>query len=159
MFAFGIIIALATLILDQFSKYWLIQTYALHLREPVEMTSFFNLVVVWNTGISFGMFSSLGINNAHMLIIFAALLTTVLLVWLWRTSDSFLARGIGLVIGGAIGNIIDRIHFGAVFDFIDIHAYGWHWPALNIADMAICIGVVIILIDGFLCDRSSPSLP
>lgn len=154
MFAFGIIVALATLIVDQFTKYWMMEIYALPMRGAVEVLPFFNLVTVWNTGISFGMFSR-G-DNALALTGLAVGLTTVLLVWLSRTEHSFLARGIGLVIGGAVGNIIDRVRFGAVFDFLDFHALGYHWPAFNVADAAICIGVIIILLDGFLCKDKQP---
>lgn len=125
----------------------------------VEILPFFNLATVWNSGVSFGMFSRMGADNATVLVAFAAGLTTVLIVWLRRTQHSFLARGIGLVIGGAIGNIIDRVRFGAVFDFIDVHAYGYHWPAFNIADAAICIGVGLILLDGFLCNDTPSSSP
>ena len=160
-FSLGITIALIILIIDQFSKYWLMNIYALPMRGTVEMLPFFNLVTVWNTGVSFGMLNQLGTSNANILIAFAGGLTVTLSVWLYRTQHMFLARALGLIIGGAVANIIDRIRFGAVFDFIDIHAYGYHWPAFNVADAAICVGVVLILVDGFLCtdntDSSSPS--
>lgn len=160
MFAYGIIIALITLALDQYSKYWMMVEYALPARGTVEITSFFNLVTVWNTGVSFGMFNEMGADNATILIVFAAVLTAVLLGWLWRAQHRLLAGALGLVVGGALGNIIDRVQYGAVFDFLDIHAMGYHWPAFNIADAAICVGVGLILLDGFICnDSTSPSQP
>lgn len=157
MFAYGIIIALTVLAMDQMLKFWLMIHYALPMRGTVEILPFFNLVAVWNTGISFGMLNEMGASNSSILIVFAAALTTTLLVWLYRTQQRFLARAIGMVVGGAVGNIIDRIRFGGVFDFIDIHLYDYHWPAFNIADAAICIGVILILIDGFLCNNSTHS--
>lgn len=155
MFAFGIITALATLIVDQVSKHWLLYEYTLPLRRQVEVLPFLNLVTVWNRGVSFGMLQQLGASNAMVLVALGAGLTVMLLVWLWRTNHRFLARALGLVIGGAAGNIVDRVRFGAVFDFIDIHLYGYHWPAFNVADAAICIGVCLILLDGFVCKKST----
>jgi signal peptidase II len=72
-----------------------------------------------------------------------------LLVWLWRAQGRLIGAALGLIVGGAIGNIIDRYRFGAVFDFLDFHAFGWHWPAFNVADSAIVIGVGLLLLDGF----------
>jgi signal peptidase II len=71
----------------------------------------------------------------------------VLAVWLWRALRSIPAAALGLVIGGALGNVVDRIRFGAVFDFLDVHVAGWHWPAFNVADSAISVGVAVLLID------------
>ena len=71
----------------------------------------------------------------------------VLAVWLTRTDRTTVALGLGLIIGGAIGNVIDRIRFGAVFDFLDFHAFGFHWPAFNVADSAISVGAVILVVD------------
>jgi signal peptidase II len=155
MFVYGIIVALTIIILDQLSKWWLISSYQLIERGLVEITPFFNLVVVYNHGVSFGMLRDFGVDNRMIMIALTSGLTVGILVWLWRTKHAFLARGLGLVIGGAIGNIIDRIRFGAVFDFLDFHFMGWHWPAFNIADSAIFIGVCLILLDSFLCNTTS----
>lgn len=148
----GIFVACITLALDQYSKYWLLEVYGMLERQQVAVFPGFNLVAVWNYGVSFGMFHSLGLDNANILIIFAALLTLVLMVWLVRAKQRFLSIALGLVIGGALGNIIDRARFGAVFDFLDVYIGAMHWPAFNIADSAICIGVCFILIDSFLCN-------
>jgi signal peptidase II len=76
-----------------------------------------------------------------------------LLVWLRRTEHWLIAIGLGLVIGGALGNVVDRLRYGAVVDFLDFHAAGYHWPAFNVADAAICIGAAVIVVDGLLAPR------
>jgi signal peptidase II len=148
MFAYGIIIALAVFILDQASKYWLMFGVQLLERAPVEVTPFMNLVVVWNRGISFGMFSRHEADLRYVLIAFACMLTAFLLHWLSKADSRFMARALGLVIGGAIGNVADRLQYGAVFDFLDLHLVGYHYPAFNVADSAIVIGVLCMVWDG-----------
>lgn len=157
MFVYGIIVALATIVLDQISKWWLLYVYHLAERGSVELLPFLNLVMVRNFGVSFGMLRSFGMDNRVVMIALTTGITVSVLVWLYHTNAShrFLARGLGLVIGGACGNIVDRFRFGAVFDFLDFHIKGWHWPAFNIADSAICIGVCLILLDSFLCNQTS----
>ena len=140
---FGLSIAFVIFLLDQFSKWAMLEL--LHLKsQSYEITSFFNLVLVWNTGVSFGMFAGNGTVKALILVIVAAVIVVVLLQWLRRSSGRLMPFGIGLVIGGAIGNIIDRLRFGAVVDFLDFHLGDWHWPAFNVADSAICVGVVLL---------------
>jgi signal peptidase II len=85
----------------------------------------------------------------------AAAITAVLVVWLRRAPNLLVTLALGAVIGGAVGNVIDRLRFGAVFDFLDVHAAGWHWPAFNIADAAIAIGVGLLLLDALLAPKSS----
>lgn len=118
-------------------------------RPPIEVTPFFNLVMVWNHGVSFGMFS--GTDNNYMpiaLIAVACTISVFLLGWLWRGERIRETLAIALVIGGAMGNVVDRIRFGAVADFVDIHVAGYHWPAFNVADSAIFLGVAWLLYDG-----------
>lgn len=124
-------------------------------RPPIEVSSFFNLVMVWNYGVSFGMFSEPGSSTVWLLIGVAVLIVGILGYWLTKTTDRLLGIAFGLVIGGALGNVIDRLRFGAVADFFDFHVMGYHWPAFNIADSAICIGVAILLWDGMIRSRSS----
>ena len=81
------------------------------------------------------------------LIVFAILISIALAIWMWRVHETLLAVALALVIGGAVGNVIDRIRFGAVVDFLDFHVGGWHWPAFNIADSAITIGVILLILD------------
>ena len=95
------------------------------------------------------MFNNEGTGNAVLFVIIALVISAALVYWLTRTFRTLLAVGIGMVIGGAIGNVIDRIRYGAVVDFLDFHLGGYHWPAFNLADAAICVGVLFMLIDGF----------
>jgi signal peptidase II len=159
-FGRGIAVAVLVLVLDQATK-WGILGWMLP-RPPAErlvpLTSFFNFVLVWNRGVSFGMFNGgEGGVNAIAFSVLAAVIVIGLLVWLRRATQPLIVAGIGLVIGGAIGNVIDRLRFGAVVDFLDFHLAGWHWPAFNVADAAICVGVGLIVIDGLLGRREMPN--
>ena len=156
----GIVVAAIVLALDQLTK-WTLLDWMLA-RAPgerlVPVTSFFNIVLVWNRGVSFGMFNNGdGRLNALAFSALAAAIVIGLLVWLRRTTQPLVVGGIGLVIGGAIGNVIDRLRFGAVVDFLDFHLAAWHWPAFNVADAAICVGVALIVIDGLLGRREMPN--
>ena len=141
----GFLIIILTLVLDQLTKNWVLLTYGGISRSITEVTSFFNLVMVWNRGVSFGMFSEHPEWMPIILTLVALAITAVLVTWLWKAETKFTAVALAMVIGGAIGNVIDRIRFGAVVDFLDFHAFGYHWPAFNIADAAIFIGVVLLL--------------
>ena len=125
-------------------------------RAPgVEVTSFFNLVTVWNFGVSFGMFNRGSDEAAWVFATIAAAITAVLVVWLRRAPNLLVTVALGSVIGGAVGNVIDRLRFGAVFDFLDVHAAGWHWPAFNVADAAIAVGVGLLLLDALFAPKPS----
>jgi signal peptidase II len=124
---------------------WIIYAPAPMSAEPVTVTSFFNIVMVWNRGISFGLFQT------HMPLILVGtslLISAVFGVWLARVRHWPPAIALSLVIGGALGNVIDRVRFGAVADFLDFHWQGWHYPAFNVADAAITCGIALLLIDG-----------
>ena len=163
----GFSIALDILILDQISK-WLILEYVMRaqvqpnaspvglwdwlMKAPprfpyasVEVLPFFNLTMVWNEGISFGMFHGSGI---WILCGMALVITVLFSVWLTRAKGWLQAVSLALVIGGAIGNVMDRLRFGAVADFFDFHIMGWHYPAFNVADCAIVVGIALLVIDG-----------
>jgi signal peptidase II len=127
-------------------------------HPPIEVTGFFNLVMVWNRGISFGLLDGGGAWMPWVLALVALGVVAGLIVWLRRIDRGLLAVAIGLVIGGAIGNLIDRLRFGAVADFLDFHLWGYHWYAFNIADSAIVIGVIILLVDGLVA-RPQPDAP
>lgn len=156
-FVLGMILAVSVIVLDQLSK-WAIMGI---MRPPrvIEITSFFNLVVGWNRGVSFGMFNTDSPLNVWILSILALCIVVVLSVWLTRTDRRTIAAGLGLIIGGAIGNVIDRLRFGAVFDFLDLHAFGYHWPAFNIADSAITVGAVILVADALFARPGDRKLP
>ena len=113
----------------------------------IEITSFFDLVLVYNRGASFGIFSNAPDWVGFALIVFACLISIGLAFWMWHADGKLLAFALALVAGGAVGNVIDRIRLGAVVDFLDLHVGGWHWPAFNIADSAITIGVVLLILD------------
>ena len=156
MFARGLATAAVVAILDQLSKAAVLAFFAargLGGRESV--TSFFNLALTYNRGISFGLFNGGAGLNALVFSLAAAAIVAVLLYWLSRVVSPFLAVAIGLIIGGAIGNVIDRLRLGAVVDFLDFHVGYLHWPAFNLADSAICIGVAAMLLDGLLLRREA----
>ena len=118
------------------------------MKEPLVVTPFFNLVTAWNPGISFGILQDLP-NGQWVLTAVAMLIVAWLFVWLRKANQRSTALALGLIIGGAIGNIIDRIRFSAVFDYLDFHALGYHWPAFNLPDSFIFGGVLILLIINF----------
>lgn len=142
----GTLIALLTILFDQLSKWWILNVTMVPPRI-IPVTSFFDLVLVHNRGASFGIFSDAPGWASIALIVFAILISTALAIWMWRVHETLLAVALALVIGGAVGNVIDRIRFGAVVDFLDFHVGGWHWPAFNIADSAITIGVILLILD------------
>jgi signal peptidase II len=156
MLARGLITAVVVVILDQLTKAAVLAFYAGRTPGDREgLTSFFNLTLTYNRGISFGILNQGGAVNALVLSLVAAAIVVVLLFWLSRVVSPLLAVAIGLIIGGAIGNVIDRIRLGAVVDFLDFHVGPWHWPAFNLADSAICIGVAAMLLDGLLRRREA----
>lgn len=141
-FPVGLGMALVVLVLDQISK-WAIVTRIITPEQPVvEVTPFFHLVMVWNHGISFGMFAAF--RQPMVLTGLSVLIVGMLLIWLHKNSSLLLACALGCIIGGAVGNMWDRLHYGAVVDFLDFSLEGYHWPAFNIADSAIFIGVVLL---------------
>ncbi len=147
----GLLIAALILVLDQLTKQ-LILNYFNNGGQEIAVLPFFNIVMVWNYGISFGMFSELKI--PVVLITLSTSITLILLIWLRKTTDTLVGVALGFIIGGAIGNIIDRFRFGAVADFLDFHVSGWHWPAFNIADSTIFIGVVLLCFHSMFMDHN-----
>ncbi|HWT97818.1 MAG TPA: signal peptidase II [Terriglobales bacterium] len=143
----GAAIAVVAIIADQLVKNWLLLG---PMREPqlFEITPFFNVVSAWNKGVSFSLLWMPSQYGPWILSGVAIAISLGLAVWLTRVSQLVTAIGIGLVIGGALGNVIDRIRFGAVFDFLDFYVGTYHWPAFNVADSCICVGVVLLLWDG-----------
>ncbi len=139
----ALITGLVILVLDQITKALVLKL----ISAPVAVLPFFNLVLVWNRGISFGMFSGASDYGPLILTVISIIIIGFLVVWLSRLEDKHLAIAVCAVIAGAIGNVIDRVRFGAVVDFLDFHAFGWHYPAFNIADSAIVLGIALILFD------------
>ena len=152
----GLLAGGIVLILDHLTK-WLIRDVVLDGARYIEITGFFNLVEVWNRGVSFGLLASDSAWTPYLLSALALAIATVLLFWLRKADNQLLALALGIVIGGAVGNVIDRLIWGHVFDFLDFHIAGYHWPAFNVADSAISVGVVLILVDGFIAKRREQS--
>ena len=142
----GLALAALVVVLDQLSKWWILERIMLPPRV-VEVTSFFNLVLTWNRGVSFGMFNTNSPLNMWILPLLALAIIVMLGIWLRRAERPILVLALGAVIGGAVGNLIDRLRFGAVADFLDVHAFGYHWPAFNIANSAITVGVAALIFD------------
>lgn len=150
----GLAIAGAVILCDQLSKWWVVAK----LMQPpraIEITPFFNLVMVWNKGVTFGMFDTASSWTRWAFAGLALAIVVALLLWLRKVERRWLAASIGLVIGGALGNVIDRVRYGAVADFLDFHIRGYHWPAFNVADSAITVGVALLLIDALLGRKKS----
>lgn len=145
-FYWGLGLASVVLFLDQLSKWWIVNI-VMQPPQVIPVTSFFNLVMGWNKGISFGLFHGDSAFNTWGLPAIALLITAVLLVWMWRAQGMMISIAIGSIIGGALGNVVDRIRFGAVADFLDFHGFGFHWPAFNLADAGITIGAVLLIYD------------
>ncbi len=143
----GILVALAVVIADQLSKFWVL-TDLLQERVVIVYTSFFNVVRAWNTGVSFSMFNNYGHLGAWLLSGVALLIVAFLVYWLRQEKDKIAQVALGMIIGGAIGNVIDRVRLGAVFDFLDFHLGESHWPAFNVADSFICIGAGLLIFQG-----------
>ena len=151
----GLIVSAAVLTLDQLTKWWIV---FIVMQPPriIEVTPFLNLVMGWNYGISFGFLNSVPALALWLLPMVAVVITAALGVWLYRTDRLRPALSLGLIIGGAIGNLVDRLRFGAVADFLDFHAWGYHWPAFNAADSAITVGAVMLILDSLFVGDEKP---
>lgn len=142
----GFIVAAFVFILDQASKAWVLSA----LSNPpykIEVTSFLNLIQAWNRGVTFGLLKAGNPYAVWVLIGVALLLSCALVIWIFQAENKMISSCFGLILGGALGNILDRIRFEAVTDFLDFHIMGYHWYTFNGADTAIVIGVALILID------------
>ena len=142
----GLSLAALVIILDQLSKYLI--TYII-MQPPriIPVTPFFNLVLGHNRGISFGFFDGNSPLNQWLLSFVALTITAALVIWLARTDKPWVAVALGLIIGGAIGNVIDRLTGGAVVDFLDFHWGAHHWPAFNVADTGITMGAAALILE------------
>lgn len=149
-FGFGIAVAALVVVLDQISKWWVLEHVMRPMPHVVEVTPFFNLVLAWNQGVSFGMFANEAAFMPYALSAVALAITIVLLGWLRGADRALVALAIGMIAGGAVGNVIDRLRFGAVADFLDFHALGVHFWAFNVADAGISVGVALLILDGLL---------
>lgn len=176
----GIIVAAAIVGLDQYTK-WLVvenmlfqtatpkdfQTWFLTrqtinslmdfdaLYKPMVVTPYMNLTMVWNKGVSFGLLDQLGSKGPLILSAVALMISMLMIVWMAIAPRLMSALSLALIVGGAIGNVIDRVRFGAVADFIDLHYAGFHWPAFNLADSCIVFGAFLLILDILLTPKNT----
>ncbi|HEX6319319.1 MAG TPA: signal peptidase II [Burkholderiales bacterium] len=142
------LVAAAIILADQLTKWAVLARFAP--GERLEVTGFFNLVLAFNRGAAFSFLAGAGGWQTPLLVGFALIAAVVVSVLLVRSPGRTLfCAGLALILGGALGNVIDRLRFGHVVDFLDLHAAGWHWPAFNVADSAITVGAALLILDGF----------
>jgi signal peptidase II len=153
--ALGAYLGATVFVLDQLTK-WLVLSFVMKPPRVVPVTSWFNLVLSWNKGVTFGILNHAGLSDVVRswgLVVVALLIIALLFRWLLQASTLWATLGLGLVMGGASGNVVDRARFGAVTDFLDFHLGSWHWYAFNLADSAIVLGVVLLGIDHLVMTR------
>ncbi len=142
------VLAVTLLLIDQVSKQWIVNHYQLF--QAFEVTSFFNIVRVHNPGAAFSFLADAGGWQKYFFTALAFAVSAYLLFLMWQSpNDRRLCTALGLIVSGAMGNVIDRIRFGYVVDFLDIHVAAMHWPAFNVADSCICMGAVLLVWDEF----------
>jgi len=165
-FGFKAALGLSALLiaLDQASKWAIVE----HVMRPegvegtpfftpvrIELASFLNVVMTWNRGVSFGIGNGAVPLDPLILSALSGVIVLALIGWLYRVGSPVVRLAVSLIVGGAIGNIVDRLRYGAVADFIDVHIAGYHWPAFNLADSAITVGAVILVVDSLFGARDS----
>jgi signal peptidase II len=151
----GLHLALIVVILDQVSKLWILE-WLMQPPRPIRLADFLAIVLVWNRGMSFGLFNTASPLVPWILAAFSTAVVAALTWWLARAERLLLTIALGFVIGGAVGNLIDRFIYGAVVDFVLFHYGEWQWPAFNLADSAITVGVILLLFDSLFGPKESP---
>jgi signal peptidase II len=151
-------VSVLSLLLDQASK--LAVDGSMQLFESIPLLPYFNLTYVHNTGAAFSFLSDAGGWQRWLFAGLAVVMSSIIGLWLVRLKqhETLMAVALALVLGGAIGNLIDRVAYGYVIDFLDVYYQDWHWPAFNIADSAICVGVALMLLESFGVGRQENSL-
>jgi signal peptidase II len=148
----AVLVALSTLIADQASKLYLLFVTVLPVREPIVVTPFLEFIVVWNRGISYGLFQQNSDLGRWILVVVSVAASIGLGIWMLRAGSRWLAVSLALIVGGAIGNAIDRVAYGAVFDFVHVHVGSFSWYVFNVADAAIVAGVAGLLYDSLVLE-------
>jgi signal peptidase II len=155
----GLCAAAVSALIDQASKFWLLSIFGLQSRGVVPLTPFLDLVLTWNKGISYGLFQQEGPLGQWSLLALKAIAVALLWIWLARATSRVTAISLGLIIGGAIGNAMDRFTHGAVADFVLFHitttTWSFNWYVFNLADVAIVAGVVGLLYDSFFAESAA----
>lgn len=156
----GLIAAALTLAADQLHKWWMLDVYDIAAKGRVAVTSFLDLVFVKNIGISYSLINQDSFAGQMMLMAFAVIASIALWIWIAHSATGrLMAISIGLIIGGALGNAIDRLMLGGVADFFSLHAYGFYWYVFNVADVAIVAGVAGLLYDSYVSSRNDAAKP
>jgi len=153
-FNIGAYLAALVALVDQASKWWIL-TDLLAQKRILHVTDYLNFRLSWNKGVTFGLLNQNNEWAPYILSGLAALIVFLLLNWLRRAETLFAGLGLGFIIGGAIGNVIDRLRFGSVVDFLDFHVMGYHWYTFNLADSAIFCGVVCLLLENLVIRHKS----
>ncbi|MBR2299098.1 MAG: signal peptidase II [Alphaproteobacteria bacterium] len=141
----GLFVALAAFVADQLSKFYVFQ-FVMENGSPYKVFDCFNIVSAFNKGVSFSMFDNGGNAGRVILIVFALAVVAFLLHWMKTEVSRFVQVSLGFIVGGALGNVADRLRMGAVYDFLDFHYGAYHWPAFNLADTFICVGACLIIL-------------
>ena len=148
--ALGAVAALLTLAADQANKLWLLFVYGIEARQPVALTPFLNVVYAKNPGISYSLFSARTDLQRYALLAITLAATALLIAWMWRAKTRLVALALGLIVGGALGNAVDRMAYGFVADFYHFHVGSFSWYVFNLADAAIVAGVGLLICDSLL---------
>lgn len=148
----GLLIAVWVFVLDQLSKFWILRIVNLDERPPIQIAPFADLAMAWNKGVSYGLLTT---HAQQLLVLMSLFITAVLWIWLARAGTALAAAALGLIIGGALGNALDRVLHGAVADFVHLHWGTWSWYIFNVADVAIVAGVLLLLYDGLGAGRGA----
>jgi len=142
----ALIVIVVTMAIDQLHKWWMLSVFDIEAKGRVVVAPFLDLVYVKNIGVSYSLFNQESMSGQYLLVAFAAIASIGLWIWLnWSRGSRLMALSLGWIIGGALGNAIDRLRLGGVADFFSFHAYGFHWYVFNIADVAIVAGVIGLL--------------
>ena len=142
----GLLVAVLAIGVDQVTKWWILAS-VMDPPSVINVTPFFNVVLVWNRGISFGMFSNESMAGVWILSLLALIIVGFLFNWLRKAESKRVAVSLGLIIGGALGNVIDRVVHSAVLDFLDFYIGSVRWPAFNAADSFITVGAILLIVD------------
>ncbi len=154
---FGARLAAAVFVLDQATKLFVLFVIDIEMNEPIRLLPFLDVVMVWNRGISYGLFQQESEIGRWALVVLSILASIGIAIWMMRAETTRLATALALLLGGAIGNAVDRVAYGAVADFIHLHWGEWSWYVFNVADAAIVAGVVLLLYDSYRSDERRPS--
>lgn len=158
LWRYGFALAVLVIAIDQAAKLWLLRGVDLAQNGPIHVTSFLDLVLVWNQGISYGMFQQETDLGRWLLVVFTLIIIAFLCYWLATARDRWISTSVALIVGGAVGNTIDRVAYGAVADFVHFFVGSFSWYVFNVADTAIALGVIGLLIDAVARRRNNAAI-